>query len=56
MKERVTKNWLRKPGYENRVRKNKMLNQVQTTLSANSEDGGPVTVNGAFQRSAGFRS
>jgi len=33
-----------------------MVNQVQTNLSANSEDGGPVTVNGPFQRLAGFRS
>ncbi|AFK06894.1 hypothetical protein Theba_1197 [Mesotoga prima MesG1.Ag.4.2] len=34
-----------KAGNQNRVLKNKMLNQVQTNLSANSEDGGPVTDN-----------
>ena len=50
----VSKNGLRKPGYENRVRKNKTLNQVQTNLRANSENVGPLTDNVVLRVFSGF--
>jgi len=52
--DRVNKNGLRKPGYENRVRKNKMLNQVQTNLWAYSENMGPLTDNVVLRAFSGF--